>query len=99
MSQTAVCNRLHGIEQQLCRWLLLSHDRLDSDELVMTQELIANMLGVRREGVTAAASRLQEQGLISYVRGRIRILDRGGLEAAACECYGVVEDEYRRLLA
>ena len=99
MSQTAVCNRLHGIEQQLCRWLLLSHDRLDSDELVMTQELIANMLGVRREGVTAAASRLQEQGLISYVRGRIRILDRRGLETAACECYRVVEDEYRRLLA
>ena len=80
-------------------WLLLSHDRLDSDELVMTQELIANMLGVRREGVTAAASRLQEHGLISYVRGRIRILDRRGLEAAACECYKVVEDEYRRLLA
>ena len=98
MSQTAVCNRLHGIEQQLCRWLLLSHDRLDSDELVMTQELIANMLGVRREGVTAAAGRLQEQGLISYVRGRIRILDRRGLEAAVCECYKVVKDEYDRLL-
>jgi CRP-like cAMP-binding protein len=98
MSQTAVCNRLHGIEQQLCRWLLLSHDRLDSDELVMTQELIANMLGVRREGVTAAAGRLQEQGFISYVRGRIRILDRAGLEAAACECYRVVKDEYDRLL-
>jgi CRP-like cAMP-binding protein len=98
MSQTAVCNRLHGIEQQLCRWLLLSHDRLDSDELVMTQELIANMLGVRREGVTAAAGRLQEQGLISYVRGRITILDRPGLEAAACECYKVVKDEYERLL-
>ena len=98
MSQTAVCNRLHEIEQQLCRWLLLSHDRLDSDELVMTQELIANMLGVRREGVTTAAGRLQEQGLISYVRGRIRILDRGGLEAAACECYKVVKDEYDRLL-
>jgi CRP-like cAMP-binding protein len=98
MSQTAVCNRLHAIEQQLCRWLLLSHDRLDSDELVMTQELIANMLGVRREGVTAAAGRLQEQGLISYVRGRIRILDRGGLEAAVCECYKVVKDEYDRLL-
>ncbi|HLL77572.1 MAG TPA: Crp/Fnr family transcriptional regulator [Pyrinomonadaceae bacterium] len=98
MSQTAVCNRLHAIEQQLCRWLLLSHDRLDSDELVMTQELIANMLGVRREGVTAAAGRLQEQGLISYVRGRIRILDRPGLEAAVCECYGVVKDEYDRLL-
>lgn len=98
MSQTAVCNRLHAIEQQLCRWLLLSHDRLDSDELVLTQELIANMLGVRREGVTAAAGRLQEQGLISYVRGRIQVLDRGGLEASACECYKVVKDEYDRLL-
>ena len=98
MSQTAVCNRLHAIEQQLCRWLLLSHDRLGSDELVMTQELIANMLGVRREGVTVAAGRLQEQGLISYVRGRIRILDRRGLEAAVCECYRVVKDEYDRLL-
>src|SRR5690349_2630105 len=98
MSQTAVCNRLHTIEQQLCRWLLLSHDRLDSDALVMTQELIANMLGVRREGVTAAAGRLQEQGLISYVRGRIKILDRRGLEAAVCECYKVVKDEYDRLL-
>lgn len=98
MSQTAVCNRLHTIEQQLCRWLLLSHDRLDSDELVMTQELIANMLGVRREGVTAAARRLQGQGLISYVRGRIQILDRRGLEAAVCECYKVVKDEYDRLL-
>lgn len=98
MSQTAVCNRLHAIEQQLCRWLLLSHDRLDSDELVMTQELIASLLGVRREGVTAAAGRLQEQGLISYVRGRIQILDRRGLEASACECYKVVKDEYDRLL-
>jgi CRP-like cAMP-binding protein len=98
MSQTAVCNRLHEIEQQLCRWLLLSHDCLDSDELVMTQELIANMLGVRREGVTAAASRLQEQGLISYVRGRIQILDRRGIEATVCECYKVVKDEYDRLL-
>jgi CRP-like cAMP-binding protein len=98
MSQTAVCNRLHAIEQQLCRWLLLSRDRLDSDELVMTQELIANMLGVRREGVTAAAGRLQEQGLISYVRGRIRILDRPGLEAVVCECYRGVKDEYERLL-
>jgi CRP-like cAMP-binding protein len=98
MSQTAVCNRLHTIEQQLCRWLLLSHDRIDSDELVMTQELIANMLGVRREGVTAAAGRLQEQGLISYVRGRIKLLDRRGLEAAVCECYKVVKDEYERLL-
>jgi CRP-like cAMP-binding protein len=98
MSQTAVCNRLHEIEQQLCRWLLLSHDRLASDELVMTQELIANMLGVRREGVTAAAGRLQEEGLISYVRGRIQILDRRGLEASVCECYQVVKDEYDRLL-
>jgi len=98
MSQTAVCNRLHAIEQQLCRWLLLSHDRLESDELVMTQELIANMLGVRREGVTAAAGRLQERGLISYARGRILILDRPGLEAAVCECYKVVKDEYDRLL-
>lgn len=98
MSQTAVCNRLHTIEQQLCRWLLLSLDRLDSDELVMTQELIANMLGVRREGVTNAAGRLQENGLISYARGRITVLDRRGLEAAVCECYRVVKDEYDRLL-
>ena len=98
MSQTAVCNRLHTIEQQLCRWLLLSHDRLDSDKLVMTQELIANMLGVRREGVTHAAGRLQENELISYVRGRITILDRPGLEASVCECYRVVKDEYDRLL-
>jgi CRP-like cAMP-binding protein len=98
MSQTAVCNRLHTIEQQLCRWLLLSHDRMEADELVVTQEMIANMLGVRREGVTAAAGRLQEQGLISYVRGRIRILDRPGLEATVCECYKVVKDEYDRLL-
>jgi CRP-like cAMP-binding protein len=98
MSQTAVCNRLHTVEQQLCRWLLLSRDRLASDELVMTQELIANMLGVRREGVTHAAGRLQENGLISYARGRITILDRRGLEAAVCECYRVVKDEYDRLL-
>jgi CRP-like cAMP-binding protein len=98
MSQTAVCNRLHTVEQQLCRWLLLSRDRLNSDELVMTQELIANMLGVRREGVTQAAGRLQGNGLISYVRGRITILDRRGLEAAVCECYRVVKDEYDRLL-
>ena len=98
MSQTAVCNRLHTVEQQLCRWLLLSRDRLETDELVMTQELIANMLGVRREGVTHAAGRLQESGLISYVRGRIRILDRPGLETAVCECYRVVKDEYDRLL-
>jgi CRP-like cAMP-binding protein len=98
MSQTAVCNRLHSVEQQLCRWLLLSRDRLNTDELVMTQELIANMLGVRREGVTIAAQRLQETGMISYVRGHIRILDRQGLEATVCECYGVVKDEYYRLL-
>ena len=98
MSQTAVCNRLHTVEQQLCRWLLLSRDRLNTDELVMTQELIANMLGVRREGVTHAAGRLQETGLISYVRGRITILDRSGLEATVCECYRVVKDEYDRLL-
>ena len=98
MSQTAACNRLHTIERQLCRWLLLSRDRLDTDELIMTQELIANMLGVRREGVTHAAGRLQEKGLISYVRGRITILDRGGLEVAVCECYRVVKDEYDRLL-
>ncbi|HYO63767.1 MAG TPA: Crp/Fnr family transcriptional regulator [Pyrinomonadaceae bacterium] len=98
MSQTAVCNRLHTVEQQLCRWLLLSRDRLSTDELVMTQELIANMLGVRREGVTHAAGRLQENGLISYVRGHITILDRPGLEASVCECYKVVKDEYERLL-
>ena len=98
IAQTAACNRLHTIEQHLRRWLLLSHDRIASDELVMTQELIANMLGVRREGVTAAARSLQSQGLIRYVRGRIWILDRPGLEASACECYRVVKDEYDRLL-
>lgn len=98
MAQTAVCNRLHTVEQQLCRWLLLSRDRLKTDELVMTQELIANMLGVRREGVALAAQRLQEQRLIIYVRGRIKILDRRGLEAQVCECYRVVKDEYDRLL-
>ena len=94
ISQTAVCNRLHTIEQQLCRWLLLSHDRLQTDELKMTQELIANMLGVRREGVTYAAGRLQAEGLISYARGRITILNRKGLEAAACKCYSIIKDEY-----
>lgn len=99
ISQTAVCNRLHTIEQQLSRWLLLSHDRLQSDVLKMTQELIANMLGVRREGVTYAAGRLQDEGLIKYARGRITILDRKGLEATVCECYRVVKDEYDRLLA
>lgn len=99
ISQTAVCNRLHTIEQQLSRWLLLSHDRLQSDELKMTQELIANMLGVRREGVTYAAGRLQTEGLIKYSRGRITILNRKGLEATVCECYRVVKNEYDRLLA
>ena len=98
ISQTAVCNRLHSVEQQLCRWLLLSHDRLNSDELVMTQELIADMLGVRREGVTVAAGRLQDDGAISYVRGRIQILDRAKLEMSVCECYRVVKDEVNRLL-
>lgn len=98
ISQTAVCNRLHTIEQQLSRWLLLSHDRLQPDELKMTQELIANMLGVRREGVTYAAGRLQAEVLIKYTRGRIVILNRKGLEATVCECYGVVKDEYDRLL-
>jgi len=98
ISQTAVCNRLHSVEQQLCRWLLLSHDRLATDELVMTQELIADMLGVRREGVTVAAGHLQDIGAISYVRGRIQILDRQRLEDTACECYRVVKDEFDRLL-
>jgi CRP-like cAMP-binding protein len=98
ISQTAVCNRLHSVEQQLCRWLLLSHDRLNTDELIMTQELIADMLGVRREGVTVAAGHLQDIGAISYVRGRIQILDRQKLEATACECYQVVKDEVDRLL-
>lgn len=98
MAQTAVCNRHHTLDQQLCRWLLLSHDRLSSSELVMTQELIANMLGVRREGVTAAAGHLQKAGLIQYHRGHITISDRPGLEARACECYGVVKREYERLL-
>ena len=98
ISQTAVCNRLHSVEQQLSRWLLLSHDRLNTDELVMTQELIADMLGVRREGVTVAAGRLQDAGAISYVRGRIQILDRQKLEEAVCECYRVVKNEFERLL-
>jgi CRP-like cAMP-binding protein len=98
MTQTAVCNRHHPLEQQLCRWLLLSLDRLPGDELVMTQELISNMLGVRREGVTEAASRLQRDGLIRYSRGRIRVLDREGLEARVCECYDVVRREYGRLM-
>ena len=98
MAQTAVCNRHHSLDQQLCRWLLLSLDRLPSTELVMTQELIANMLGVRREGVTEAAGNLQKAGLISYRRGRITVLDRVGLEARACECYAVVKKEFDRLL-
>jgi len=98
MTQTAVCNRHHSVEQQLCRWLLLSLDRLASSELHMTQELIANMLGVRREGVTEAAGNLQRAGLIRYSRGHIRVLDRPGLESAVCECYGVVKKEFDRLL-
>lgn len=98
MSQTAVCNRHHTLDQQLCRWLLLSLDRLTSDELVMTQELIANMLGVRREGVTEAALKVQKAGLIKYARGHITILDRLGLEKRTCECYQVVKSEYDRLL-
>ena len=98
MTQTAVCNRHHAVDQQLCRWLLLSLDRLDTNELVMTQELIANMLGVRREGVTEAAGRLQSDGMIQYRRGRITILDRPKLEARVCECYSVVKKEYDRLL-
>ncbi len=98
MAQTAVCNRHHSVEQQLCRWLLLSVDRLDSTELVMTQELIANMLGVRREGVTESAGKLQKLGLIHYSRGRITVMDRPGLEQHACECYAVVKREFDRLL-
>ncbi len=98
MSQTAVCNRHHSLDQQLCRWLLLSLDRLQNNELVMTQELIANMLGVRREGVTEAALKLQEEGLIRYSRGRITVLDRPRLEMRTCECYAVVKREYDRLL-
>ena len=97
-SQTAVCNRHHSIDQQLCRWLLLSLDRLEGCELVMTQELIANMLGVRREGVTEAATKLQLAGLIRYSRGHITVLDRDGLEQRTCECYAVVRREYERLL-
>ena len=98
MAQTAVCNRHHTLDQQLCRWLLLSLDRLPGNELVMTQELIANMLGVRREGVTEAAGRLQKDGLISYQRGRITVLNRPELEQRTCECYAVVKKEYDRLL-
>jgi len=98
MAQTAVCNRHHSVDQQLCRWLLLSLDRLPASELVMTQELIANMLGVRREGVTEAAGRLQAAALITYRRGHISVHDRAGLEARVCECYAVVKKEYDRLL-
>jgi CRP-like cAMP-binding protein len=98
MAQTAVCNRHHSLDQQLCRWLLLSLDRLEGCELVMTQELIANMLGVRREGVTEAAIELQLTGLIRYARGHITVLDRAGLEQRTCECYAVVRREYERLL-
>lgn len=98
MAQTAVCNRHHSLEQQLCRWLLLSLDRLSGDKLEMTQELIANMLGVRREGVTEAASKLQRLALIQYARGKITVLDRPGLEVRTCECYAVVKKEYDRLL-
>ncbi|MGZ8250782.1 MAG: Crp/Fnr family transcriptional regulator [Methylophilaceae bacterium] len=98
MAQTAVCNRHHSVEQQLCRWLLLSLDRLSANELTMTQELIANMLGVRREGVTEAAGKLQRAGLIEYTRGHIKVLNRPGLEARSCECYEVVRKEFDRLL-
>lgn len=98
MSQTAVCNRHHSVEQQLCRWLLLTLDRLPSSELTMTQELIASMLGVRREGITETAGNLQRAGLISYRRGHITVLDRSGLELHACECYDVVKNEFHRLL-
>lgn len=98
ISQTAVCNRLHSVEEQLCRWLLLSHDRLDSDKLVMTHNLISDMLGVRREGVTLATHKLSKKGLITNVRGTITIIDRQGLEREVCECYKVVNDEYNRLL-
>src|SRR5437764_14847262 len=98
MTQTAVCNRHHSVDQQLCRWLLLSLDRLPGTELVMTQEMIANMLGVRREGVTEAAGKLQAAGLIEYSRGKITVLERARLEARVCECYAVVKKEYDRLL-
>ena len=98
ISQTAVCNRLHPIEQQLCRWLLLSHDRLQSDKLIMTHDLISNMLGVRREGITLAAQKLAKRKLITNKRGMITVIDREGLETAVCECYAVVNKEYNRLL-
>lgn len=99
MAQTAVCNRHHSLEQQLCRWLLLTLDRIPTNELVMTQELVASMLGVRREGITVAAGDLQRAGYISYRRGHIAVLDRAGLEASSCECYAVVKKELNRLLS
>ena len=98
ISQTAVCNRLHSVEQQLCRWLLINHDLLQNNKLIMTHDLITNMLGVRREGVSIAAGNLQKKGLIKYARGTITMLDRKGLQITACECYQVVKDEYDRLL-
>jgi len=99
MSQTAVCNRHHSVEQQLCRWLLLTLDRMPTNELTITQELIANTLGVRREGITEAAGKLQQAGYISYRRGHITVLDRAGLESKVCECYEVVKKEFSRLLS
>jgi hypothetical protein len=99
ISQTAVCNRLHSVNQRLCSWLLLCHDRKHRSDLLMTQELIATMLGGRRESVTVAAGHLQDAGLIHYCRGRIRILDRNGLESNVCECYRIVEDEVDRLFS
>jgi CRP-like cAMP-binding protein len=99
MSQSAVCNRHHSVEQQLCRWLLLTLDRVPSRELVMTQELVASILGVRREGITEAAGNLQRAGIIRYRRGHMSVLDRSGLETRVCECYDVVSGELRRLLA
>jgi Mn-dependent DtxR family transcriptional regulator len=98
MSQTAACNRHHSLVQQLCRWLLLTLDRLPTNELIMTQELVASMLGVRREGVTEAAGKLQQAGVIRYRRGHITVIDRAGLEAQVCECYQVVKKEFARLL-
>ncbi len=99
MTQTAVCNRHHSVDQQLCRWLLTTLDRVPSGQLVMTQELVASMLGVRREGITEAAGRLREEGIIDYRRGHISVLKRAGLEAGACECYGVVRAEFDRLMS
>jgi CRP-like cAMP-binding protein len=99
MTQTAVCNRHHSVEQQLCRWLLVTLDRIPSGEIVMTQELVAGMLGVRREGITEAAGRLQDAGVIRYRRGHIAVLERAGLETRSCECYDVVRKEFARLLS